>query len=262
MDIATRYGIEWFKEHLVNRCNMDMKQIQITAEIPLIKAVDFKPTRLIPENEAFASLRKDVPLQGTVHFFVPDYRLTRIWCDLVTYTQKAKNFEAIGTPDFSVYANWSNPTDLYNLYRNRLCGQYMQEQGLIVIPTVTWSTTKTYEYAFAGLEKGGTYMVSANGVFSHDHLQRDYMGGIYRHGIKEMVKRLEPTRIIVHGSKELPDADYGNCDVMFFRSKISMDKNYRQHYKAKLETELNEEDIDLPKLKKSASDNENQKGVV
>ena len=196
-------------------------------DIPVIKAVNFMPSRMIPFNEAIASLNKEITMKGTVHMFISDRHLERTWTFAETYAEKLKNFEAVLSPDFSLYADWDNPFNLYNLYRNRFVGAYFQQHGLTVIPTVTWSSKKTYDFAFLGLEPEGTYAVSANGCFSNDKYYRNIALGIYQDGMKEFVKRLNPRRILVHGSIEAPEADYGDAQVLFYKSKMSAEKNWR-----------------------------------
>ena len=219
------------------KCNNYIYQRQAITlseiDIPIIKAVDFFPSGMIPFNEAMSSLNKGTPLKGTVHMFLGDRNLESVWTYAEKYAEMLKNYEAVLSPDFSVYANWDNAVNLYNLYRNRFIGAYFQQQGLTVIPTVTWSTEKTYDFAFLGLEPEGTYAISANGCFSSDNHYRETSLGVYREGMKEFVKRLNPKRIILHGSKDIPEADYGDAQVLFYRSKMSVDKNWRQYYSKK-----------------------------
>ena len=127
----------------------------------------------------------------------------------------------ICSPDHSVYVNWCTPNNLVDVWRNRIAGKMLAKEGLTVIPTISWAGKKTHEYAFLGVEPGGTYATSCIGCNNHREDIRNAALKDYRNGIKEMVKRLEPKRIIVYGSKELPDADYGNADVMFFTNKDS-----------------------------------------
>lgn len=280
MDKATMRGLMQFGEHLIDKDLTDNRKITIEANIPIIKAVDFKPTAFIGENLAMSSLAKDVKREGTVHYFMGDYRLgavynkimngviakylpPKFWVEEKTgedyrlrkekeynkYIEKLRHFEAVCSPDHSVYADFCNPNNLLSVWKNRIIGYIWQNEGLTVIPTVTWSDERTYEYAFCGLEKNGTYAISANGCFSQNQNIREISLGIYKKGLVYMLRELDPCRIIVHGSKELPEADYGDAEVMFFKSVISDEANYRGYRKAKAEEGLTGVDINIGEKK-------------
>lgn len=220
--------------------NLDNTLITMEAGMPILEAVDFVPTALISQNIAKAKRKNVHKPEGTVHYFVDDYRFPRVTPFLtetelkntaITFEKEAKwlkEYEAVCSIDYSPYADWSNGRCYINTFLNHLSGAVWQSHGLIVIPTVTWSTPNTYAYCFTGLEKGGTYVVSATGCNSPEKRWRDACLKIYRDGMKEFVKRIEPMRILVHGSKEAPDADYGNAEVIFYENILSKEQNQRR----------------------------------
>ena len=229
-----------YRRQNINYALLDNTYMEIKMQMPVIRAVDFTPTELIPFNTAVASLKRE-PLKGTVHFFLNEEQIERIWSNLEKYTEKLRAFEAVCTPDYSMYLDYPNAICFYNTYRNRLVGQWWQEAGHIVIPTVSWVDKRTYPYAFSGLEPGGTYAVSSNGWWENDRHSRNVRRKLFEDGIQEMCQRLSPKRIIVHGTREAPDINYGNAEVVFCPSKISIEKNIRQHPKlyAKEEVKIN-----------------------
>ena len=92
-----------------------------------------------------------------------------------------------------------NPTmQLYNTFRNRWCGAYFQSKGLRVIPTVNWGDENTFDFCFLGIPKGSKVAVSTFMVSEHDNRcdQKDF----FLKGYNEMLRRIEPERIICYNT--------------------------------------------------------------
>lgn len=53
---------------------------------------------------------------------------------------------------------------VYNTFRSRWCGAYLQSKGIKVIPTVAWGEPNTFWFCFDGIEKGSIVAVSTLGV--------------------------------------------------------------------------------------------------
>ena len=56
------------------------------------------------------------------------------------------------------------PMKIWNIYRSRAIGQYYQEQGIKVIPTISWAEKETFEFCFDGIPKGSIVSISTIGV--------------------------------------------------------------------------------------------------
>lgn len=135
---------------------------------------------------------------GAMHFFLDDYRFNSIWSnpDGMIERIKANNVKTVLSPDFSVYNDYPLAMQLWNTYRNRVIGAYMQYKGLKVIPTVEWSTERSYDFCFLGVEKGSTVAVSNIGtVKSKDSEPRK----IWYQGYLKMLEVLEPERVVCYG---------------------------------------------------------------
>lgn len=92
---------------------------------------------------------KDKPeVGGTLGFFTEDWRFERAYNDgdLFAATLREERWSAVCTPDFSTYATWPLPIQLFNLYRSRWCGRLWQELGIPIIPTIQYMGARTYEY--------------------------------------------------------------------------------------------------------------------
>lgn len=83
---------------------------------------------------------------------------------------------------------------IWNVYRSRLIGQKMQDAGITVIPTLSWSDERSYDFCFDGLQQGGTVSVSTIGI------KRDEdAAAIWVSGMNEAINRLKPKCVVVYG---------------------------------------------------------------
>ena len=136
---------------------------------------------------------KDADKTG-VTFFIDDYQFERVWQKPDVYVKMLADFGAVCTPDFSPYADFPKAIQLYNHYRKHWCGAYWQSRGLTVIPTITWSSPDTLEWAFDGEPVGGVVALSSFGMFGTDEARSWLVDGC-----REMLDRLEPAQIIWKG---------------------------------------------------------------
>lgn len=167
--------------------------------IPVIPKTDINLTsdsnlRLIGFDKVKSG--KDNHYKRIVHFFLYDYEIESIWENPEKYVETLKQYEAVLTPDFSMYIEMNPVMQLYNTFRNRWVGAFLHEKGIKVIPTVNWGLENTYDFCFNGIEKGSvvavsTYMVSEHGNHSD---QKEF----FMKGYNEMLKRIEPELIICY----------------------------------------------------------------
>ncbi len=62
------------------------------------------------------------------------------------------------------------PIKIYNTFRSRWCGAYLQSNGVKVIPTLAWGGPETFWFCFDGVEKKSVVAVSTLGVRSEKDL--------------------------------------------------------------------------------------------
>ena len=132
-------------------------------DIPKMNAVYIDELENIP-LQGFNYALKERHLENMgVHFFLHDYQFERVWKYPDRYIDVLKKFAFVLSPDFSVYEDTPKAIQLYNLYRNRWCGRYWQEQGIKVIPTFTLGNTDLFNTFCAGIPKNSTIAVSTMG---------------------------------------------------------------------------------------------------
>lgn len=179
-------------------------------QMPVIKNDGFIPDDLIGFNYAKTSKNK----HAGIHFFVDDYQFERVWNKPEAYADVLSEYECVLTPDFSLYLDMPMPTKIWNVYRSRQIGAYYQSLGLKVIPTMSWAEEATFEFCFRGIPKGSVVAVSTIGVKDDANALR-----IWRDGMAEMIRQIEPSTILVYGG-EL-DFDYGSIDVRYYDNKVT-----------------------------------------
>lgn len=179
-------------------------------QMPVIKNDDFIPTDLIGFNYARSSKRKDCG----IHFYLDDYQFERVWNEPERYIDIFKGYECILSPDFSLYLDMPMPMKIWNTYRSRQIGAFYQSKGIKVIPTISWAEKETFEFCFQGIPKGSVVSVSTIGVKEDKNALR-----IWNEGMTEMIKRIEPSAILVYGGAL--DFDYGSIKTVFFENKVT-----------------------------------------
>lgn len=195
-----------FKNYNLNM--IDLTRCDGKYQIPHIEKENFIPDDLIGFNYMLTNEDKHVG----VHFFVDDYQFERLWNSPDRYLDKLQEYDCVLTPDFSLYTEMPIAMKIWNVFRSRLIGQWLQDNGCIVIPTISWCEEETFEFCFDGLEIGGTVAVSTIGV------KKDSMD-IWTKGMDEMIKRLKPKTILVYGGKV--EYDYKNIKVVYFENKVT-----------------------------------------
>ena len=178
-------------------------------QMPIIKCDNYVPSELIGFNYAKTNDCKDVG----VHFYIDDYQFERIWNAPEKYVDILLNYDCIFSPDFSLYMDMPTPMKIWNVYRSRQIGAYYQSQGIKVIPTLSWAEAESFEYCFRGIPKGSIVSVSTIGVKrSADAMQ------IWREGMDEMIKQIEPSKILLYGGAL--DYDYKGTPVKEYKNGV------------------------------------------
>lgn len=143
------------------------------------------------------------PTGKGVHFFLDDYQFNRLWTDIDRYIPMLQKFRYVMSPDFSTYTDFPKAMQIYNHYRKHWVGAYLQEAGISVIPTISWSTPDSYEWCFDGEPEGATVAVSSVGCMNSKEKK-----SLFLDGYEEMVRRLCPETIVFYGS--VPEECRGN----------------------------------------------------
>ncbi|MDO4190628.1 MAG: DUF4417 domain-containing protein [Bacteroidales bacterium] len=126
--------------------------------------------------------------------FDSDNVLERVWNNPEKYIPILSRFSCVGEPDFSLKLEYPLSIQIANTFRNHALAYHMQESGINVIPSMSWSSTVSYEFCFDGHEKGGAVVVSTIGTLGDE---RSNM--FFRLGFEEMLKRIAPDVVVLYG---------------------------------------------------------------
>ena len=145
------------------------------------------------EDVAFIGYDKlsDGKTDHIVHFFLDDYKFESLWKDPENHVDRLKRYKAVLSPQFSLYTKMPLALQVYNTFRNRWCGAFLQSKGVKVIPTVLWGETESFWFCFDGIQKGAVVAVSTIGWKK----QKD----LFLQGYYELIKRIDPTCILCYG---------------------------------------------------------------
>ncbi len=206
-----------FKENQRQRTNdaynldiVDEDNLEGFYQMPIIYNDGYIPEKLIGFNYAKTSQEKNVG----IHFYLDDYQFERIWNNKEKYIDILKQYECILSPDFSLYLDMPMAMKIWNIYRSRAIGQYYQNEGIKVIPTISWAEPDTFQFCFDGIPKGSIVSISTIGVKRDENAYK-----IWEDGVKEMIRRIEPSTILVYGGKL--DFDYGDINVVYYDNHVT-----------------------------------------
>lgn len=177
--------------------------------IPLIKkqAIDVENISLIACSDT-RSNDNETNTKNGVHFFVDDYRFNGIYNNPERSLKKYSQYAFLLSPDFSTYADMNLWRQLESVAKNRWCGCYWQEQGLTVIPTISWSTPRSYEFCFDGVEK---HSIVGIGMIGCKQNKKEFL-----RGYDYMLRKIEPEAVICFGAPF--DEMRGNIIPVDYRS--------------------------------------------
>lgn len=161
-------------------------------EIPVVKRqhIDLDNIELISINDTRTNENEANKRRG-VHFFVDDCRFENTYFKPKSLINKLKQYKFVVTPDFSLYADMPLWRQLENLAHNRWVGANWQSNGLTVVPTISWSTSRSFEFCFCGVEQ---HSVVAVGMIGCKSSRLAFM-----RGYNEMLSRIQPSAIICFG---------------------------------------------------------------
>lgn len=189
---------------------LDKEEVSGFYEMPVIESNGYIPEELIGFNYAKTSDNK----KAGIHFYLDDYQFERIWNDPKAYVELLSGYACVLSPDFSLYLDMPLAMKIWNVFRSRAIGRYLQSEGIKVIPTVSWAEPKTFAFAFEGIPKGSIVSISTIGVKQDENAMK-----IWKDGMDEMIKRIQPSAILVYGGKL--DYDYGNIEVRYYENKVT-----------------------------------------
>ena len=160
--------------------------------IPIIKKCEIKNKNLKFIGFDQVDNKKRGLVNRTIHFFIDDNKFDKVYNSPKKYYKMLAKFEAVLTPDFSLFTDMPLVIQMYNVFKNRWCGAYRQDLGLkTVIPTISWGDERSYDFSFLVVEKGSTVAISTVGVRKKKE--------VFMKGYKAMREIIKPQLIYCYG---------------------------------------------------------------
>lgn len=177
------------------------------------------PRGLIPFNKIGTTNDK----KGYVHFYIHDINFSSVLTSTNKYISKLKEFDGVITPDCSILVGQSKCLQETNTYFNRAVGFYLQKQGIPVIPNIRWGDESTFEFCFLGVPKNSIVSISTHGCIRSSEEKR-----IFKAGLNEMIRQIDPSAIIVHGY--MPESVFSEYvkDVPFYRFPSEFETTHKK----------------------------------
>ena len=162
------YSESRFDIPIIRRQNLNISQLEIIG-IQNAKTADLKAgTRL-------------------VHGFKDDPKIDPCYNRPDQTFEKLKNYACLCTPNYSYFSNMPTALQIDAVFRSHWVGAYWQSRGKEVLANVCWGMPDSYDFCFAGYEKGLSVIVSTMGA------SRTKEGFLF--GYEEMLKRLKPKEV-------------------------------------------------------------------
>lgn len=154
--------------------------------------------------------RKSFPDGTGLHFFVDDYQFERVWTHPQWYVNEfKKRHPLVFGVDFSIFSDCPTVMQQWQTYRTRHLCRWYQEQGVTMVPTVSWSDTKSFDFVFLGIPKGSVIALSTVG--------RKKAGAGWDEGYEAAIEAIDPELVFVVGPKMRDDLER-LAEVKYFDS--------------------------------------------
>lgn len=149
----------------------------------------------IPERFiTYSDVRNNSDRSCGVAGFDCDQTLLQYLKNLKRRVPLLSEFQCVSKPDFSLKVGLSFAIQIYSVFLSNAVAHYFVQQGLSVMPSVSWGDKPTYEFCFDGHSKGGAFLVSTIGTMK-DERSRIY----FRNGFQIFLRILNPEAVLLYG---------------------------------------------------------------
>lgn len=223
--IALRNLKDVFGSYMLKDADKDLRNY----DIPYVDTPEdiMLPEKLVPYSKIGAT---NIDEKTFIHFYQDDYifdGLYGMWNALIYGHQTKKGFSldklkdagGIICPDYSVYGDFPEALKIWNIYRSRAIGNYINSIGGIAIPNFHANGPDSYKYCFGGLRKNSIIAVSTLGCLRSKKDRKMFL-----QDTEELLVRINPRLIILYGNKNQDVLDLFekyNQNYLFFPSEIA-----------------------------------------
>ena len=160
-------------------------------EFPVITPCYDIPNRLI----AFSRCISGKDFNCWVHFYEDDYLFERLWRNPKIYLPILQKYNGVILPDWSLYRDMPLVMQLWNIYRSRAIGAWLQANDVKVIPNIRYGDRRTFKVCTDGLKKHSVIAVGTHGTLKNIEDRT-----IFINGLDFVVQHINPVAIVVYGA--------------------------------------------------------------
>lgn len=167
-------------------------------DFPKLKPCTARPRQLV----SFDHARFNSNLGDTwIDFYVHDRRFRPVLKTPEKYAPYFKTYAGLIGLDCSMYRDLPKARQIHSVYCNRLTDAFWQQNGINVIPNVSWADHTSFPWCCDGIAPNSTVAISSYGCI-RDRIDRShFLDGVFR-----MAEVLRPKTIVHHGTV-LPDVE-------------------------------------------------------
>ena len=154
------------------------------------------PTHQIPNSLiAFSKALSSHDYNQWVHFYENDISFERLWRNPLKYLPLLKKFNGVILPDFSLYRDMPLTMQIWNIYRSRAIGCWLQREGINIIVNIRYGDERTYSVCCDGVSENCVISIGTHGIMRRS-VDRQYLF----QGLDTVIAILHPSDIIIYGT--------------------------------------------------------------
>ena len=188
-------------------------------EFPILFPSNKVPNKLV----AFTDALKTKDYNQWVHFYIDDVGFERVWRQPRKYLPILKRFNGVILPDFSLYRDMPLAMQIWNIYRSRAIGHWLQSEGIEIIVNIRYGDERTYRICCDGVPEDCVIAIGTHGTLK---------GTIDRHylleGLDKVIKIIHPKAIVIYGAA--PDKYFKKYEDMGI-AILQFDSDFSKNHK-------------------------------
>ena len=130
------------------------------------------------------------------------------------FIDELREYPAVFSPDLSLYRNAPLSAQITNVYNSRLTGNYLQRNGVNVVPFIRWGDERSFTtmelpepFALPGAHEGSAIRACLYGCVKSNADQ-----DVFRAGLIAAIERIHPCMVLSCGPH--PDRIFGGLEAM------------------------------------------------
>ena len=137
---------------------------------------------------------------ATLAFYTEDSRFTALWSNPERYVRCFATFgwSAVVEPDYSLWRNEPLMEQLYAVYRMRVLSCLYQERGLAIVPNLTWSDARSYDFAWLGIPRNCPVAATECRSCGKEPENR----ALFLQGLNEATRVVRPETVLIYGGAD------------------------------------------------------------